>query len=275
MKQLGKLLLASFWRFNRNDGWAHSSHIALSLLIALFPFCSFSLALAVYLSPDVGSDQIVDLVLGTWPPQLSEPIARDIAAVLESDGAATLTASAILTLFFASNGVDAIRTSITGAYNETDPRPFWKTQLLCIAFVIFGALVLTVASVLLVVLPGYFEFVKGTAPDLYANVFSSEPLRITISMALLILLLVSSHLWLPGLDLSLASVMPGVALTIVLWVICAQGFAFYIATFETYSVTYAGLAGIMASLVFMYMMAAIFLYGAEFNGQLAEDFSAP
>jgi len=31
----------------------------------------------------------------------------------------------------------------------------------------------------------------------------------------------------------------------------------------------------MGSLVFLYLMAAIFIYGAEFNGQLAEEVGQP
>jgi uncharacterized BrkB/YihY/UPF0761 family membrane protein len=34
----GRAALDAFYRFNRDDGWAIASHIALSVLMALFPF---------------------------------------------------------------------------------------------------------------------------------------------------------------------------------------------------------------------------------------------
>lgn len=275
MKRFGSILLATFKRFEKNDGWAHSSHIALSLLMALFPFCIFSLSLAVQLSSDVSQSDLMEFVFGTWPDLLSEPIEREISAVFEISGTAELTVGSVLAIFFASNGVDAIRTSITAAYNETDQRPFWKTRLLCVVFVIAGALVLSAAGALTIAFPAYFEFVKTSSPDLQAHWFSSGPLRVTIALALLLFFLVSCHLWLPVHRRPLSSVMPGVLLTIVLWAICAQGFSFYIMNFGSYSVTYAGLSGIMATLIFMYFMSAIFIYGAELNGQLAEEVVEP
>ena len=50
--------------------------------------------------------------------------------------------------------------------------------------------------------------------------------------------------------------------------VAAQFFGYYITEFATYSVTYAGLASVMAALIFLYLMAALFILGAEFNGRL-------
>lgn len=271
MKLLWKALLSAAVQFNKNNGWANSSHIALSLLLALFPFCVFSLALAGQLSADLHTSDLVEFIFGTWPDHISKPIEREIAAVLASSDNTKLTVSALLAIFFASNGVDAIRAAITDAYGETDTRPFWKTRLLCSVFVICGGLLLVVAGVLTVALPLYFQFVEAAAPNVYAQVFSSDAVRVTITLALLLFFLIACHLWLPGVRHPLRAVMPGVSLTMVLWAICAQGFSFYIMKFDSYSVTYAGLAGVMVALVFMYLMAMLFIFGAEFNGQLSRD----
>ncbi len=269
--KLAPVLWQSLKRFDEGEGWARSSHIALSLLIALFPFCTFTLALAVQLSDRIDSEVLLAFVLGPWPDQFADPIAQEIKAVLESERAGRLTISAVLTLVFASNGIDAIRRGITSAYHETDERPFWKTRLLCIAFVIIGSLVLGVVATLLIVIPEYMAYFQPSDASQPLQFLSSESFRFGVALVLLVLLLISCHLWLPGKRPPLRTVLPGVCLTIVLWGICAQGFSIYISSFSSYSVTYAGLAGIMASLVFMYLMAALFLFGAEFNGQLAEN----
>jgi len=83
-----------------------------------------------------------------------------------------------------------------------------------------------------------------------------------------VLAVTASHLWLPGHRHSLRQIWPGVILTLALWWGAAQAFAYYIARFSTYGATYAGLAGAMAALIFMYLMAAILIFGAEYNGAL-------
>jgi len=75
-------------------------------------------------------------------------------------------------------------------------------------------------------------------------------------------------LWLPGHHHTLQQVFPGVVLTVLLWLAAGKISALYVTSYSSYSITYAGFAGVMAALVFMYLMAVIFVIGAEFNGRL-------
>lgn len=268
MKRFVRLAFDTAVRFNENDGWAHSSHIAMSMLLALFPFCIFSLSLAGVLSSELNAADLVDFIFGTWPDAVAEPIEREIAAVLVDSTTKSITLGALFAIFFASNGVDAIRMAIIGAYHQADPRPVWKARLVCVVFVICGGILLSLASLLTVVIPLYFDVVEQAAPSLYARFFATEPVRITATAVLLWFAMTACHLWLPGERRPLRRLLPGILLTIVLWILAAQGFAFYMRNIATYSVTYAGLAGVMAALVFMYLMAALFILGAELNGLL-------
>src|SRR5262245_65944838 len=75
----------AFRQFNDDDGWAISSHIALSALMALFPFLIVVTALAAFF---LGSKELADeaarILLEAWPSQVAEPIALDIRGVLTS-----------------------------------------------------------------------------------------------------------------------------------------------------------------------------------------------
>ena len=61
----------------------------------------------------------------------------------------------------------------------------------------------------------------------------------------------------------------GTLLVVVLWLAAATAFSLYVRHFGGYTVTYGSLAGIILTLVFFYLLAAIFVFGAEFNGALA------
>lgn len=255
-------------RFDTDNGWSKASHVALSMMLALFPFCIFVLSLAGQFSAELRVADLIDFVYGSWPEEIAEPITREVEAVLHQSGAGTMTFGALLAVFFASNGIDAVRVVVTDAYLDHDPRPAWRTRLLCIGFVLFGALLLILGGTFVVGLPLYFRSVYETAPDLYAAVFFNNHLGRLISMGLLFFSLFACHVWLPGVHRPTRTVLPGIVLTILLWLLAGQAFAFYLKNFSSYSVTYAGLSGVMAALVFMYVMAAIFVLGAEFNGRL-------
>jgi membrane protein len=59
--------------------------------------------------------------------------------------------------------------------------------------------------------------------------------------------------------------------TMVLWLIAGEVFGRYLSDFAyTYVSYYAGLASAMIALVFLYLIASIFIYGAELNTVIAQ-----
>ena len=62
---------------------------------------------------------------------------------------------------------------------------------------------------------------------------------------------------------------PGILLTIAMWIAAGIAFGSYLAEFaRNYVTTYAGLASVMIALVFLYMVAAIFILGGKFNAAI-------
>lgn len=47
-----KVVFDALWHFSEDDGWAMASHVALSSLMAVFPFLIFGTALASFLGAD-------------------------------------------------------------------------------------------------------------------------------------------------------------------------------------------------------------------------------
>ena len=92
--------------------------------------------------------------------------------------------------------------------------------------------------------------------------------RIYGTLVMLTLGLLVVHLWLPAGRRKVFDVIPGVLLTLLLWLAGALIFAYYLATFAYYTATYAGLASVMVVLIFLYMVGVIFIIGAELNAAL-------
>ena len=63
----------AFWQFNADDGWAISSHIALSTLMAMFPFFLVLTALAGVFGSQYLADEAANLVLEAWPQRRCSP----------------------------------------------------------------------------------------------------------------------------------------------------------------------------------------------------------
>ncbi|MFK7753958.1 MAG: YihY/virulence factor BrkB family protein [Sedimentitalea sp.] len=258
-------------RFNDSGGWVLSSHVAMSLMLALFPFVLFIVALAGAVSWDVDVEELITLVFGVWPDSIARPIVTEIRAVLDGGQVELITLGGILALYFASNGVDAVRLAISQAYRDDDPRPFWKTRALSVVFVLIGGSVILGVLILGVVLPAYFLYLAPAVPDAVVPWLESRGMSTVVTLAVLAVLVAACHIWLPGLRHSLRDIWPGVLVTVALWWAATWGFSIYMSYFANYSATYAGLAGVMAALIFLYLMAAILILGAHLNGHILDN----
>ena len=142
------------------------------------------------------------------------------------------------------------------------------TRLASLGFVIAGVLALAVISIVLVAAPLAVRATGDWLPWL-AYVYSwVESWGLIGTVAVLLIGLLIAHLWLPAGRRRIADVLPGILLTLLFWALGAYAFASYLSTFANYVSTYAGLASIMIALVFLYMIGAIFIMGAEINAAL-------
>lgn len=263
--------------FDRADGWALASHVALSSLLALFPFLIFATTLATFLGASEYSETAVQLVFDIWPENIASPIAREVANVLTVPRGGLLTVSAIAAAFFASNGVEALRIALNRAYRVNEKRHFIWLRAQSLIFVVMATAGLLVVSFLLIFAPlliNFAEEIVHWVPWFSDFRAPNDLLRIAIAILLLAIGLFVVHKWLPGGKRDSKSLLPGIVFTIVCWGIGASLFANYLESFGTYVTTYAGLASIMIALVFLYIIAAIFILGAELNAAIFQFQSA-
>ena len=123
MRFVFRVLSDAFMRFSQDDGWAIASHIALSILTSLFPFLIFVTALAGFLGSKNLGDEGVQILFQTWPQQVATPIANEVHNVLTQTRSGVLTIGVILSIYFSSSGVEAVRIGLNRAYDVRDSRP--------------------------------------------------------------------------------------------------------------------------------------------------------
>jgi membrane protein len=256
-------------RFAADDAWAIASHIALSTLMAMFPFLLVVTALAGLIGSKALADEAARLLLDAWPAEVARPIAVEIRDVLESAGGHVLTIGILLSLYFAASGVESLRIGLNRAYGVVDPRSWWQLRLESIVYVLIGAVALLAFAFLVLLAPLIWRALVRHLPAIEPFGDFVTLVRLVVAAVVLIIALVIAHLWLPAGRRSLKEVAPGIAATLVLWLVSGAAFGRYLAEFAfTYSVYYAGLASVMIALVFLYITASIFIYGGELNAAI-------
>lgn len=264
-----RLAYDAFDTFGRDDGWAIASHIALSILMSLFPFLIFVTALTGYLGTQNLADQVAVLLLEAWPEEVAGPIASEIASVLTNAHGGILTVGVLLALYFSSSSIESLRIGLNRAYSELEVRPWWLLRLESIGYVLVGAAALIALAFLVVLWPVMFRTAQRYLPELMPLKDTYTYLRFSIASGVLIVTLFLVHKWLPAGKRRLRDIAPGIAVTLILWLALGVLFGRYLAEFAgTYVTMYAGLATAMVALVFLYWTASIFVYGGELNAAI-------
>lgn len=266
-----RIAIDAFRHFLADEGWAIASHIALSTLMSMFPFLIVVTALAAFF---FGSKQLADesarILLEAWPQEVAGPIATDIHGVLTDASGSVLTFGLVFALYFASSGVESLRIGLNRAYNAVERRSIWLLRLESIGYVIVGAVALLAFSFLVVFAPLIWAKLIRYIPALvpFGNVITFA--RFAVAALVMVIALLIVHLWLPGGRRSFFDVAPGIAVTLLLWLASGAIFGRYLADFAFgYVRLYAGLASAMIALIFLYICASIFIYGAELNSTIA------
>src|SRR4249919_3250957 len=104
LPRVARYAIDAYWRFNRNDGWAYASHVALSVLLSVFPFFVMTTAIAALSGSGVLGERLVALAFNALPEEIAKPIASEVTAVIKQSTGRLLTISSLVSLYFASNG---------------------------------------------------------------------------------------------------------------------------------------------------------------------------
>lgn len=273
IRRLYMIGLDALYTFLADDGWAIASHIALSTLMALFPFLIVLTSLAGFFGSKDLADQAAELMLQVWPVQVASTLSGEIHDVLTTTRGDALTIGAVLAVYFASNGVESLRVALNRAYAVTEQRRWYWLRLESIGYTLVAAITALVLAFLIVLGPLLLEAARRYVPLI---VESNERMltlaRYGIAIPAMIVALFILHAWLPAGRRSFTQILPGIIFTMVASLLSSMVFGQYLARFANNYVTmYAGLASVIIALVFLYFLAAIFVYGGELNAAIIKS----
>ncbi len=262
---LAALARESFYRLFADEAIPLAGNIAFRTLFSIFPFLIFLTALAGFFGNDELAASVVTYLLSVAPHQLVQAVEPEIRSILTVPRSGLLSLSAVLTIWSAMGGVDSVRVGLNRAYDLRDTRPFWWTYLQNVLFVIGAAVFLLAFAVLIVLAPVLITAVEARVPGFRDSIATLDQLRYPIAVVLLTVGVLTCHTVLPAKRLNLLDVLPGVVLTVVVWIALSAAFSIYLVNFNTFASTYASLSGLFAAMFFVYLSALVLILGGEVN----------
>lgn len=248
-----------------DSGFSMAGAVAFSFVLALFPFCIFLGAFAGYFGGEALARAAVAQLFNIVPDAVGRVLEPEVMAVMGRSRFGLLTFGALIALFFATSAIESLRAALNVAYREKETKSYPACLLQSMLIVLLSALGMLAIAWGVVVGP---QLMSGIKPSwllwLLDQTWTSLIVRYAIVISIIATQLFAYHLWLAAGHRRLADVWPGVAMSIVLWILAAKLFGNWL-QFNDYSRFYAGLTSIMSALVFFQVTAIVVILGAELN----------
>ena len=253
-------------RFFAHDGHVYCSHLSFMALFAFFPFLIFLATLAGYIATPDTAKTFASLVLSYFPSEIRNILVPITAEILTEKRGDLLTVCIVSALWFSSSGVEALRAGLNRAYGTSHRKSFLYGRVFAMSVVVIGVITIIFVSCLILIGPNtwgrIFYLMQWPVDQLSLWSVGRYAFGATLQFCVITLL----YRWLPDCNPNWRYVWPGAATATVLWLFTASMFGIYIHQFGQFSIFYGSLGGVMATLTFLYLSGAVFIYGAEING---------
>jgi len=241
--------------------------ISYYVLFSVVPLTILMASIFGFVMRDEGTRQdVVDRIVEATPLQQERGtnlVSDTIKGV--SRVSAPLTLLGLVGLAWSGSAMfGAVRRGLNIAFDVEKGRPVVQQKLVDLGMLVGLGLVLLIS----VVGTGFLRMLQARSVDLLGPLSSGSSLFWEVAPFLApavfsFLLFLLIYRYVPGAGLRFRDVWPGALLAAVLFELLKNGFAIYIANFDSYDLAYGALGGILLFLVWTYLTGSILLLGAE------------
>ncbi|MBI2323729.1 MAG: YihY/virulence factor BrkB family protein [Chloroflexi bacterium] len=267
---VARFAVALIKELNEDDVTGMSAEMAYRFLFAIFPLFLLSAAIAGLAGALLGRADLVRALVDQARPFLPSAIAaptEGIARELVARAPTYALLGLIAALWGAASGIGALIKGLNRAYDVERPRSTWRRQAIAVAATLIvppAGLALLLVSILGHSLLTWLGDALGIA-DLAGVIAILQALAVAAVFFVGISLV---YRLLPAMEQRARDVVPGAMFATASWLVMTQAFGAYVANLDGYRATYGAFAAAVAFLLWLYLVSAVVLLGAEINALL-------
>ena len=273
MRQLPYLLRRTLFASFDDGLFTVAKGAAYSALLSLFPIVATVGTIFVQARADFVRQNVVSFLSQILPPGTEEVVLQQFRYRGQRP-AALLVVAVILSLWAASSVIKSLIDGFNAAYRVPRNRSMLSHSAVGMMLALLSALPLLGASSL-ILFGGTVEaaVLKTIRVDPILNPLAggwellSRVMRYVVAFAATATLTAILYFYGPYRKQRWRHVWPGAILATILWLLATLLFGWYVRNITNYNVLYGSVGTSMALLIWMYMLAAIALFGCEFNAE--------
>lgn len=241
-------------------------HLAFFFVLSIVPlitllvfFCSLF---------NIPSSELLEFFNSALPPGIGNIL---VPAFTESTINIGTIIIVLITFIIASNGANSIITTSNALYKcENDDVVRQRIKAIILTIVIISLLMF------IFLIPIFGQYIV----DIIGNLFNDKIhrnlnviyhiLQIPLSVLIIYFDIKLIYTLSPDNDIRSSEVTSGAWFTTISWVVVTQIYSYYLTNFSNYSRLYGNLSNIIILMLYMYLLAYVFVIGMAFNASRAE-----
>lgn len=243
------------------------AELAYRFLFAVFPFGIFVTALGALIAGTLGVDnpaeQAVQALGDNLPAGVAGPLQNELQRVIDQSGVGVLSFGALLALYAAAGGTNALIKAMNRALDVEESRGFVGRLIVAIILTLLLAVGILAAFVTIV---GGALLTEQAAQQLGVGSQAQTLIQLLRWPAVFLVLVIAVSIlfrYAPNVAAPWRWVVTGAVVFAVGWLIVTFVFSLYVTNIADYSATYGALGGVVALMLWFYLTAIVLVGSAE------------
>ena len=271
-KGIGRRLIRGI---QNDDVSGLAAEIAYRFLFAVFPFGLFVAALSSFVAGAIHvqdpAQQIVGGLGDNLPPSIADGLKPELQRLLTSARGDLLSIGALLALWAATGGTNAVVKGIHRAYEVKENRPFLMHYVVAIGLTVLAA-VGVIASFVTIIGGTFVTQQIAATVGLGDQAFAVlQLLRWPAVFLVLTAAVAILYRYAPSIVVPWRWILVGAAAFTLGWLVATTALGFYAANVANYGATYGSLGAVIVLMLWFYVSAAMLLIGAELTAAIARE----
>ena len=262
----------------KNDFYGMAAEMGFMLVVGIFPFMLFLMALFGWMGNKSYLDTILHVLSGIMPNQAMNLLKSVLEeTMIFNHGKLMAIIGIVTTIVLSTNGIAVILKGLNRAYKVEETRNFVYTRVLSFLMVFVNILVLFLTiniiifgKVIITFLMAHFGMSKSLGILLLT-------LRWPVAFLALYLMAFLMYYILPDLKGKEAfkrkSALPGTAFFTIFWLVGSWGFSIYVNNLSTYNLVFGTIGAFFILMIWLYYTSILLLIGGEINSQFYNKIS--
>ncbi len=267
-KRASQLSATVYCELFRTRAFTMAAAMSYYFLLALLPLLIFLSAMLGYLPIPNLFDQLLDVLAVLVPPQAMQMVQHILTNLLVPHRGGLLSFGLLSYLWTASGGFAASIEALNVAYDVQTTRSWWRDRLQALLLTLTTGLLILLGLLLIIAGPHFGHLLTELFPIPKAFGELWPVLRLVTIFVIFVGAVELQYYLAPNRKQNFMDTLPGSLVAVLGIFLSSGGLGYYFAHLSNYNKTYGSLGAVIILMLWFYVVALLFVVGAELNAEL-------